>query len=377
MESGKYGRIALVAATAADARDVMVEDMELGPHSGIVAISPPWNRPVYNPTLRRLTWPNGATATTYSADEPNRLRGQQHDSAWADEVAAWMYPETWDQLMLGLRLGSNPQVVATTTPRPISIIKKLLKDPSCRVTRGSTYDNKANLSEAFLTEIVQLYEGTRLGRQELYAEVLEDNPGALWKRDMIDGDGHRVTEAPADMIKIVVALDPTMTHGAEANEAGISVAGSVMQSNKLHAYVLADWTLKASPDGWARKAIEAYHTYKADHITYEANQGGELVEHTLRTIDPNIPIKKVWASRGKYVRAEPVSALYEQARVHHVGHLPKLEDEMCTWDPEANMPSPNRLDALVYSITDLLIDSMQPLNIALPEGVTRPSHWRI
>lgn len=344
VEAGHCSRLALVAPTAADARDVLVEG-----ESGILSIAPPWNRPTYESSKRRLTWASGAIATLYSADEPDRLRGPQHDGAWADEVAAWRYPDAWDQLMFGLRLGADPKVVVTTTPRPIRLIRELLADPTCVVTRGSTYDNRANLAPAFLDQIVQRYEGTRIGRQELYAEVLEDVDGALWKREQIDET--RVASAP-ELRRVVVAIDPAVTSSEGSDETGIVVAG---KSADGHAYVLADLSCKESPDGWARRAVRAFREYRADRVIAEVNNGGDLVERIVRTVDQTVAYRGVRASRGKRVRAEPVAALYEQGKVHHVGSMPQLEDQLATWT--ADTPeSPDRLDALVWAVSELLLD---------------------
>ena len=291
--------------------------------------APPWNRPLYEPSKRRLTWPNGAIASLYSADEPDRLRGPQHDAAWTDELAAWRYPEAWDQLMFGLRLGTDPRVVVTTTPRPTPLIRQLISLPTTVVTRGSTYENRAHLAGAFYESIVRQYEGTRMGRQELLAELLDDNPGALFRRD--DIEKARVREAPP-LVRIVVAVDPAVSSGESSNETGIVVAGLGVDA---HAYVLADVSGRLTPYEWAQRAVDSYHAHRADRIIAERNQGGALVESNLRTVDPRIPYKGVTATRGKTTRAEPVAALYEQGRVHHVGCFPKLEDQMCAWDPSA------------------------------------------
>jgi phage terminase large subunit-like protein len=343
VEAGRASRVALVAPTAADARDVMVEG-----ESGILAISPPWNRPVYEPSKRRVTWPNGALATLYSADEPERLRGPQHDLAWPDELAAWRYPETWDMLMFGLRLGARPRVVVTTTPKPTRLIRELIASPSTVVTRGSTFDNRANLAPAFLDSIVRKYEGTRLGRQELYAEVLDDVPGALWARAMLEDAQH--TGPVPDLVRVVVAIDPAVTSGEDSDETGIIVAG--VGTDGL-VYVLADRTCRMSPDGWATRAIVALDEYKADRIVAEVNNGGDLVEATIRTVRRTVPYTKVNASRGKRVRAEPIAALYEQKRVRHLPGLHALEDQMVTFAPEGSDRSPDRVDALVWALTDL------------------------
>lgn len=336
------GRLALVAPTAADVRDVMVEG-----ESGMLAVCPPWSRPIYEPSKRRLSWPNGAIATTYSADEPDRLRGPQHDGAWADEVAAWRYPETWDQLLFGLRLGPDPRAVVTTTPRPVKVIRELLKAPHAVTTRGSSYENRDNLADAFFAQITSRYEGTRLGRQELYAEVLDDVPGALWTRDMLERC--RRQKAP-EMSRVVVAIDPAVTSGEEADETGIVVAGKGVDG---HGYVLADLTCRLSPDGWAARAVEAYRHFEADRIVAEVNNGGDMVESVIRTKDRLVPFTAVRASRGKRVRAEPVAALYEQERVHHVGLFPQLEDQQCTFVPDALDGSPDRVDALVWAFSSL------------------------
>ncbi len=340
-----------MAPTTADCRDVMVEG-----ESGIKAISPPWDTPEYEPSKRRLTWKNGAIATLYSADEPDRLRGPQHDGAWCDEIAAWRYPEAWDQLMFGLRIGPDPRTVVTTTPRPIPLVKALIVDPTCHVTRGTTYDNLPHLAPAFASQIIAKYEGTRLGRQELMAEVLTDTPGALWTLDLIDQN--RVEVAP-QMSRVVVAIDPATTSEEDSDETGIVVCGA---DNNGHGYVLADGSVKASPDGWARRAWTLYDEHQADSIIYESNQGGDMVAHTLRTIRPHGRIQGVHASRGKRTRAEPVAALYEQNRVHHVGNFKILEDQMCSWTPES-ADSPDRMDALVWAMTGILV-RYAPMNVA-------------
>jgi len=348
-------RLALVAPTAADARNVMVEG-----ESGILAISPPWDRPRYEPSKRRLTWPNGAIATLYSADEPERLRGPQHDATWCDELGSWRRPEAWDMLMFGLRLGTDPRVVVTTTPRPTTLIRALVADPTAVVTRGSTYENRANLPPAFLDQIIRKYEGTRLGRQEIEAELLDDVPGALWTRGIIEAA--RAHNAPS-LIRVVVAIDPAATSTADADETGIIVAGKDGQGQ---GWVLADASGRYQPTEWARTAIAAYRSHRADRVVAEVNHGGEMVEATLRVIDPNVAFAAVRASRDKVTRAEPVAALYEQGRVHHVGTLPQLEDQMCSFVPASHGNvalrsagySPDRVDALVWALTDLLVTPM-------------------
>ncbi len=335
-------RIALVGRTAADVRDVVVEGQ-----TGVLAVHPPSERPLYEPSKRRLTWRNGAQATCYSADEPDLLRGPQHHKALCDELATWgRLEEAWDNLTLGLRLGDHPQRAIATTPRPLPLLRKLLTDPRCVVTRGSTYENAANLPTSALAEFRAKYEGTRLGRQELGAEILDDVPGALWTRAMLDDA--RVKEAP-ELVRVVVAVDPAVSSGEDADETGIVVAGA---SEAGHFYVLADRSCRASPDAWARRAVAAYEEWRADRIVAETNQGGELCAATVRTVNPNVPFTAVTATRGKRIRAEPISALYEQGKVHHVGGFAELEDQLCTWSPES-AGSPDRMDALVWALTEL------------------------
>lgn len=343
--TGRAGRIALVARTASDVRDVVVEG-----ESGILRISPASERPEWNSSRRRLTWPNGAIATTYSADEPDQLRGPQHDAAWLDELASWRYPEAFDQLRFGLRLGERPQVVVTTTPRPTPIVTGLIRAPGTVVTRGRTRDNAVNLAAGVVADLERRYAGTRLGRQELDGEILTDAPGALWKWAPIEAA--RVESAPA-LRRVVVAIDPAATSGDESDETGIVVAGLGWDDR---VYVLADASGRYAPTEWARRAIAAYRTHEADRIVAEVNNGGEMVTATLRMIEPGAPVRTVHASRGKAVRAEPVAALYEQGRVSHVGPLAMLEDQMTAWDPGTSRKSPDRIDALVWALTDLAVD---------------------
>ncbi len=349
-------RFALVAPTAADAREVMVEG-----ESGILAISPRWDRPRWEPSRRRLTWRNGAIATFYSADEPERLRGPQHDAAWCDELASWRYPEAWDMLMLGLRVGSDPRVVVTTTPRPMSLLRLLVNDPGTVVTRGTTYENRANLAPDFFSQIIRHYEGTRLGRQELRAEFLDDIPGGLWTRSLIEAARTRTVPA---LSRIVVAIDPAVTSGELADETGIIVAG---RDGSGHGWVLADLSGHYRPSEWAKIAIAAYRAHHADRIIAEVNNGGEMVEAMLRVIDPNLPVVAVRAARGKAARAEPVAALYEQGKIHHLGMFEHLEDQMCSLVGSApnfsfaaggQECSFDRVDALVWAMTDLLLAPM-------------------
>lgn len=349
-DSGAAGRIALVAATAADARDTMVEGQ-----SGILRMAPSWNRPVYEPSKRRLTWRNGAIATTFSAEEADRLRGPEHDAAWADELAAWQNAQAaWDMLMFGLRLGKHPRWLVTTTPRPVKLVKELLarEGRDVVVTRGSTFENEANLAPTFLAAVKQRYEGTRLGRQELNAELLSDMPGALWKVEWLERD--RVSRPPAELKRIVVAIDPAVSNNEGSDETGIIVAGV---GADRHVYVLEDLSGRYAPHEWARKAIDAYRRHKADRIIAEVNNGGAMVEATIRAVDERASFKAVHASRGKVVRAEPIAAMYEKQTVHHVGAFDVLEDQMCSFTSDFDRGkvgySPDRVDALVWAVTEL------------------------
>lgn len=362
IETNQSQRIALVGATAADVRDTMVEG-----ESGLLRIFPPDKRPRYEPSKRRINFHNGAMATTYSADEPDRLRGPNHDLAWCDEIAAWRYPDAWDQLIFGLRIGNDPRLVATTTPRPTRLIRQLVERKDVAVTKGSTFENAANLAPTFLEEVKARYEGTRLGRQELYAEILDDVEGALWTRQMIEDA--RVNNVP-ELTRIVVGVDPAITSNEFSAETGIVAVG--IDGNGI-GYVLDDRSLQGTPVEWANAAIALYHRTSADRIVVESNQGGDMVRHTLQTVESQVPIKTVHATRGKRTRAEPVSALYEQGRIKHVGAFPTLEDQMCSWTPES--ASPDRLDALVWAITELMIGSQSP--IVVPFSSTQASPWEI
>lgn len=346
--------IALVGKTKADVHDTMIE---LG-DSAILNISPPWETIIYVPTKRRLTWPDyGVEAIIYSGDEPSQLEGPEHAKAWVDELAKFNHPrKTWDNLMFGMRRGSNPQVLITTTPRPIPIIKELVVDAKADkdviITKGHLLDNVANLPDTFVKYIIKKYEGTRLGRQELAGDVLDDNPDALWNRGQIDI--LRMTEHP-DLTRVVVAIDPAVSAGDESSETGIIVAGIGKVGLVLHGYILADLTMRGRPDEWAKAAVAGYHNFAADRVVGEVNNGGDMVEYTVRTIEKNIPFTQLHASRGKYIRAEPVSALYEQSRIHHVGYFPELEDQLCEW--VIGDTSPDRLDALVWAITELMLEA--------------------
>jgi phage terminase large subunit-like protein len=342
-------RIALVAETAADARDVLVEGQ-----SGILAISPKAERPLYEPSKRRLTWPNGAVATLYNGTEPDQLRGPEHDTAWCDELAKYHYPQDlWDNLQFGLRLGHKPRVCVTTTPRPLPIIRALIKDPETAVTRGSTFDNAANLPASFIKAIRARYEGTRLGRQELFAEVLDDVQGAIWTRDLIE-----VADPPEvrDRARVVVAVDPSGAKGDGEGSDDIGIVVACKRSDGRY-HVLEDATCNLSPAGWGRRVVDLYQRYRADRIVAEANFGGAMVQHVIKTADPGARVVMVTASRGKAVRAEPVAALYEQRKVAHARGLDKLEDQMMqfTLSGYVGEGSPDRVDALVWALTDLAL----------------------
>lgn len=365
VRSKRRGRLALVARTAADVRDVIVEG-----ESGILAISPKDERPIWKPSQRRLEWPStGAIATTYSADEPDQLRGPQHDGAWSDELAAWRYPDAWDQLRFGLRLGDDPRVVVTTTPRPTKIIRELIAADSTVITRGRTRDNAANLAPGVVAELERRYAGSRLGRQELDGEVLDDSAGALWRWSWLDAA--RVAKAP-DLRRIVVAVDPAATSHEESAETGIVVAGVGYDGR---GYVIADESGRYRPEEWARKVASAYATHKADAVLAESNQGGEMVGAVLRACGAaGLPVRTVHAKRGKATRAEPVAVLYEQGRVSHVGSLARLEDQLTTWDPASTRDSPDRLDALVYALTELMVAHGEPV-AAPPRKVRTAPAW--
>jgi len=346
LSAGLCRRAALLGETFSDARAVMIE----GP-SGLLSVFGGRWRPSFEPSKRRVVWPNGAEAHVFSAEEPDGLRGPQFDAAWVDELAKFRYAqEAWDMLQFGLRLGEDPRQIVTTTPRPIPILKALLSDPYTATTRASTFANAANLAPGFLETMQAKYAGTRLGRQELDAEILEDNPYALFPRARIEAA--RLREAPP-LRRIVVGVDPPVSSGPQADECGIVVAGL---GEDGHGYVLADYSLQgASPALWAAKAVEAYHAFLADRIVAEANQGGDLVASVLAQADGAVPVRLVHASRGKRVRAEPIAALYEQARVHHVGAFPQLEDQMAEFDGALAKGSPDRMDALVWALSALML----------------------
>lgn len=370
VKAGRARHIAIIAETAADARDVLVE----GP-AGILACHPPHERPNYEPSKRRLTWPNGAVASLFNATEPDQLRGPNFDLAWCDEAAKWQYAqETWDQLQFALRIGEHPRQIVTTTPRPIPLIKALVKAETTVTTSGATFENAANLAPSFIKSIKDRYAGTRLGRQELLAQILDDVPGALWTRETIDKARARV-ELP-DMVRVVVAVDPSGAGSQDDEKAdaiGIVVAGKGVDGR---GYVLADRTCKLSPAGWGRRAVDAYHEFRADRIVAERNYGGAMVQHVIRTTDPKVAYKEVVASRGKILRAEPIAGLYEQGKVSHVGDLDQLEDQLCQMcgDGYLGDGSPDRADALVWALTELMLGYEMVIPIAVPLVASRPRH---
>lgn len=352
---GECSRVALIGETFDQTREVMVFG-----DSGILACSPPDRRPVWEASRRRLVWPNGATATVFSAHEPEALRGPQFDAAWVDELAKWKKAEdTWDMLQFALRLGTHPQQVVTTTPRNVEVLKRILQSASTVTTHAPTDANRAYLAESFLAEVETRYGGTRLGRQELEGLLLDDVEGALWTTAMVEGC--RVDRLP-ELDRVVVAVDPAVTGGAASDECGIVVAGVVTsgEPKDWRAYVLEDATVRGGPTEWARAAIAAMDRHKAERLVAEVNQGGDLIESVVRQIDPLVPFRGLRAARGKAIRAEPVAALYEQGRVKHLRgpSLGALEDQMCrmTLRGYEGKGSPDRLDALVWAIHELMIE---------------------
>lgn len=352
-------RIALIGPTGPDARDIMVEG-----ESGILACSPPGKRPQYEPSKRKLTWPNGAIGSIYSGEEPDRLRGPEHYDVWIDEPAHMSAIElVWDNMLLGLRLGPRPRVCATTTPKPTPWMRGLVKDPTTISIVTSTYANLANLAPTWRQTVLDRYEGTRKGRQELYGEILEDVEGAMWKPEMIES--HRVDSAPP-LERIVIGVDPAGTANKRSDETGIIGVGKADGEY----YVLVDFSGRYSPNTWAMQTGMAYDAYSADRVVVEKNYGGDMVKTTIEGVRPDVPVSEVTSRRGKALRADPVAALYEQGKVHHVGLFNDLEDQMTTWVPGTS--SPDRLDALVHGITYLMGDA-GPSDIATPDSLP----WRL
>lgn len=342
-------RVAVVAKTFADARDTCVEG-----ESGLLSVIPDTWVETWNRSLGELVLKNGSVFKLFTSEAPSKLRGPQHHRAWIDELASWESFDAFDQTMFGLRLGHRPRAVVTTTPRPVGVIKELLgrvgKDVA--LSTGSTYDNAANLPESFFRRLRERYEGTRLAEQELHAKLLLDVPGALWSYATIrrwEGG-----ELPP-LERVVVAIDPAVTSSAKSDETGIVVAGRIAGMSPIQGIVLEDGSLRGTPHEWGKKAIDLYRKWHADRIVAEVNNGGELVVQNLRTIDPNVPVTTVHASRGKLTRAEPISALYEQSRVSHATRFAALEEQMTTYDGGPGLKSPDRMDALVWALTELLM----------------------
>ena len=369
VQAGRAGWVALINETVKDVRDVQIEH----PDSGLLAVAPPWFRPIYEPSKARVTWPNGAFATIYSAEQPNALRGPQFSIGWCDEFAKWKFGqrEVLDNLNMCLRARTDPRprVVMTTTPQPTAEFREILEDPRTVITTGSTFENTAHLDPDFIRYIEQKYGGTRLGRQELFAHMLDDVPGALWQRAWIDA--HRLPAVPysVGLRRVVVAVDPNAgsQDPEKAAETGIAVCA---RGSDRRGYLLADCSTKGTPEAWAKAALRAYALWDADAIVAEKNNGGAMVESTLRAVEAgpdhpggkDVPIKLVWASRGKEIRAQPVAALYEAGRISHVGRFDALEDQLCRFDPENPKACGlvDRLDALVWALTEVMLGGGNP-----------------
>lgn len=363
-----HKRIALVTATNSD-----IERVAITGESGFLNScwkgdktykGEPMGLPNWSPTKRTLTWENGAQLQAFSAEEPERLRGPQFSAAYCDELCAWSKDRgTWEQLQFTLRLGKHPQVCIATTPKPTKLIQEILKSPKTVATYGSTFDNSVNLASTYLEAVKMQFEGTRLGRQELYAEILDEAAGALWTRDLLAkceiGEVEDPVEFAKTLARVVVSVDPAVTSNADSDMTGIIVAGIDINGCS---YILQDATDRYTPEGWATKAIDLYHLYEADKIVAERNQGGDMVKHTLHTVNETVPVKLVHASRGKFARAEPVSSLYERGKVKHLRGLDALETQMTTWEPLGSIGSPDRLDAMVWAVTELALKG-----IAKPE----------
>ncbi|MBY0462080.1 MAG: terminase family protein [Alphaproteobacteria bacterium] len=354
VKEGLYKRIALIGQTIDEVRSVMVEG-----ESGLLNVHTNYERPRFEPSNGRLVWKNNAIAMMYGADHYEKLRGPQFDLAWIDELAKFRHPQkTWDQLMLGLRLGNNLRTIITTTPRPIPLLETLIKDPATVLTRGSTFDNQKNLAKTFVKQIVKQFEGTRLGAQELYAEILTEKQGALWKRSIIH---HHISSNPS-WLRVVIAIDPATTHHEQSDETGIIVAAL---SKDQKAYILDDLSGRYSPVDWGRRVIKAYHEHKADRVVVEVNQGGDMVKSIIHSLDPTVSYKAVRASRGKVTRAEPIAAFYEQGRVYHRKLFTDLETQLCEYIPGITTKSPDRMDALVWALTDLLLENKDSASLKL------------
>jgi phage terminase large subunit-like protein len=351
VHQGRAKRIALIAKSIYEARAVMVE----GP-SGLLSVYPPQQGPLFSPSKRQILWPCGAIATLYGAEQYEQLRGPQFDTAWIDEFAKFRQQKAlWEQLLLSLRLGQDPRCLITTTPRPSKMLEALLKAPNVVVTKGTTFENEANLAPAFFDSIITQFSGTQLGAQELYAEVLTERDGALWQRALIRyAQPESGTDGQWQLDRIVIAIDPATTHTQDSDETGIVIAGLDAQKR---AFVLEDLSGRLSPADWGRRVVEAYWRYKADRIIAEVNKGGDLVERVVKSIDNTVAYKEVRATRGKTTRAEPIAALYEQERVFHVRPLTLLETQLCTYVQGSTSRSPDRLDALVWALTELFLEA--------------------
>ena len=374
-KDGASTQWAIVAPTFGDAKNVCVE----GPSGFLKALQHRGLQNekdyIYNKSSHKIDFENGARVHTFGADSPDSGRGLNLSGAWLDEIASWQYPyESWTEgLAPALRIGERPRVVVTTTPKPIKLIREWVSrtDNSIHITRGSTFDNERNLSKTALNELRNRYEGTRTGRQELYGEILEQSEGALWIRNWIE-DTRISTDNLPRMTRIVVGVDPAVTSGENSDDTGIVTCGIGIDK---HFYVLADDTLKASPNEWGKRAVQAYTKWQADRIVAEVNNGGDMVVSVIHQVDRGAPVKKVHATRNKKTRAEPISALYEQGKVHHVGGFPQLEDQMVLWTPDTRQ-SPDRLDALVWALTELS-GSYQTLTGTVPLSLTQVNDWSI
>jgi len=372
-------RVGAIAATNSDIDRVMVNG-----ESGFLARCWKGDKdckgrllgpPTWYPTKRLLVWDQGwykdqrvkPTVLFFSAEEPERLRGPQFEAAWCDELAAWNKDRaTWDMLQFTLRLGKHPQVCVTTTPRPTKLVRDIMKNPKSVVTYGSTFDNSANLAATYIQAVKDQYEGTRLGRQELYAEIMDEASGALWTRDLLSKCEVEGVDDPVAFAKtlarVVISVDPAVTSNAESDMTGLVVAGIDLNGCS---YILEDATDRYTPEGWATRAIGLYHQYEADKIVAERNQGGDMVRSTLHTVDETVPVKLVHASRGKFARAEPVSSLYERGKVKHLKGLDALEDQLVQWEPLGSIGSPDRLDAMVWAVTELALKGISKPELRL------------
>jgi phage terminase large subunit-like protein len=346
-----HAYVNLIGATRQDAREIMVEG-----ESGVLAVCPPRERPNFARAADRLEWPNGSVSQIFSAEEPDRLRGKQHMKLWADELAAWRDPDALDQALLGLRLGPRPQAILTTTPRPTKLIRRLAVDPDAVVTRGTTFDNARFLASAFVKRITARFEGRVMGRQELYGEIVEETPGALWSRALLERQRLPAPRPLEDYAEIVVGVDPPARSGAKADECGIVVVGRMVGGE---AHVLADLSSQGeTPGQWSARVVEAYRSFRANRVVAEINNGGDMVAQVMRQHDPSLPVRSVTATRGKFLRAEPVAAAYERGVVFHCGVFGKLEDQLCAlvsdFDARAAGFSPDRADALVWALIELI-----------------------